>query len=227
MGRELEMLCGQGLSFFGVTNRLISHKLKNKLALMSETSGLMNDLMDLWQDSKEVDRARLVSLTESIIEEVGEANAIVGYMNAFAHSVDKFITDVEITQAVGLIIELAQLQTYAKKTKLRFVKTNAYTAHTSPFFIGNLIYQVLVLALRASAPEGEIRVSVHPEAGGFKISFSGIDPDAAQQFATENIALLAKALCADITVDPSLGELNIVLPQRIGESVIQNLSLDE
>lgn len=227
MGRELEMLCAQGLSFFGVTNRLISHKLKNKLALMSETSGLMNDLMDLWQDSKEVDRARLRSLTESIIEEVGRANAIVGYMNAFAHSVDKVITDVEITQAVGLIIELAQLQTYAKKTKLRFVKTNAYTVHTSPFFIGNLIYHVLVFALSASGPEEEIRVSVHPDAGGFKISFSGIATDAAPQFATENIALLAKALCADISFDPSLGELNIVLPQRIGESVIQNLSLDE
>lgn len=227
MGRELEVLCAQGFSFFGVANRLISHKLKNKLALMSETSGLMNDLMDLWQNSKEMDRARLRSLTETIIEEVGEANAIVGYMNAFAHSVDKFITDVEITQVVGLIIELAQLHTDAKKTRLRFVETNAYMVHTSPFFIGNLIYHVIVFALRAPAPEEEIRVSVHPDTGRFRISFSGIAPDAAQQFATENIALLARALCADISFDPSLGELNIVLPQRIGESVIQDLSSNE
>jgi light-regulated signal transduction histidine kinase (bacteriophytochrome) len=226
MDRDFGILCAGGFSFFGISNRLISHKLRNKLAIISETSGLLNDLVELSPDVTKLEPGKLRSLTESIAEEVARANALVGHMNAFAHSVDKFFMDVDIRDILRLVIAIAQLDTYPENTKLRFVETEACMAYTSPFFLGNLFYEVITLSLSTAGPQGEIRVSVHPESDGLRISFSGIAADE-PKFTTGKVALVANALSAKISFNTSSSEFNIILPRRIGESALQNLSPDE
>ena len=84
MEKELGKICAEGLSFFGITNRLISHELKNILAIISETLGLSNELMELSDSGMELEPGKLQSLSESIIEEVERANRIIRNMNTFA-----------------------------------------------------------------------------------------------------------------------------------------------
>ena len=224
--KELGKICAEGLSFFGITNRLISHELKNILAIISETLGLSNELMELSDSGMELEPGKLQSLSESIIEEVERANRIIRNMNTFAHSLDKFITEVDISQIVNLIVGLSKLDAASKNTKLRVVDPEACVISTSPFFLEVLIYRLIDYSLRRAGPGKEIRISFDSGDNGVRIIFSGIASDITGEFPTKKEDLLAKALCARVSLDTSAGELHLDLPQKMGESPILNISTE-
>lgn len=226
MEKELGKICAEGLSFFGITNRLISHELKNILAIISETLGLSNELMELSDSGMELEPGKLQSLSESIIEEVERANRIIRNMNTFAHSLDKFITEVDISQIVNLIVGLSKLDAASKNTKLRVVDPEACVISTSPFFLEVLIYRLIDYSLRRAGPGKEIRISFDSGDNGVRIIFSGIASDITGEFPTKKEDLLAKALCARVSLDTSAGELHLDLPQKMGESPILNISTE-
>jgi len=223
MEKVIGKICAEGLSFFGKTNRLISHELKNILAIISETLGLLEELTELSETGMELKPGKLSGLSESIIEEVERANAIIRNMNTFAHSVDEFITEVDIRQALSLVIELSQLDPASRKTKLHLSKSETYVIYTSPFFLEMLMYQVLNYALRGAGPEGEIRISFDCKDNDARITFSGIASNIPGEFPTKKEALFAEALSGEVSLDVAAGELHIDLPQKIGENHIGSL----
>jgi light-regulated signal transduction histidine kinase (bacteriophytochrome) len=223
MEKEIGKICAEGLSFFGKTNRLISHELKNVLAIISETLGLLGELTELSKTGVELKPGKLSGLSESIIEEVERANAIIRNMNTFAHSVDEFITEVDIRQALSLVIELSQLDSAFRKTKLRLAKSETCIIYTSPLFLEMLIYQVLNYALRGAGPGDEIRISFDCKDNDARITFSGIASNITDEFPTKKEALFAEALSGKVSIDAAAGELHIDLPQKIGESHIGSL----
>ena len=227
MEKEIGRICAEGFSFFGMTNRLISHELKNILAIISETLGLIGELVELSETSMKLEPGKLRSLSESVIEEVERANSIIRNMNTFAHSVDEFIREVDISQIVTLMIEFSKLDSASKNTKRRFVDSEPCIIYTSPLFLGNLIYHVLNFSLHGAGPEKEIRVSFDSDDDGVKIIFSGIASNIIAEFPTKKEVLLAEVLSAKVSLDTTARELSVVLPKRIGESFIQNLLPDD
>lgn len=225
MENEIGKICAEGFSFFGMTNRLISHELKNILAIISETLGLIDELVKLSETGMELKPGKLRSLSESIIEEVERANTIIRNMNTFAHSVDEFIREVDIRQTLSLMIELCQLDSALKNTKLRLVNSESCIINTSPLFLENLISHVINLSLRSAGPENEIRVSFDSDDNRVRIIISGIASNINGEFPTKKESLLAKLLSANLSFDPSAGSMNIVLPKRIRETPVQNLFL--
>jgi len=223
MEKEIGKICAEGFSFFGMTNRLISHELKNILAIISETLGLIDELMELSETGMELEPGKLRSLSESVIEEVERANSIIRNMNTFAHSVDEFIREVDISQTVTLMTEFSQLDSALKNTKLRLMDCGSCVIYTSPFFLEKLIYHVIDFSLRGAGHEKEIRVSFDSDDNGIRIIFSGIASNIIGEFPTKKEDLLAKVLSAKVSLDTTAGELTIALPKRIGESFIQNL----
>ena len=223
MENEIGRACAQGLSFFGKTNRLISHELKNVLAIISETLGLIDELMELSETGMGLEPGKLRSLSESVIEEVERANGIIRNMNAFAHSVDDFVTEVDIGQAVKVVIELCQLESAAKRTNLRLADSERCVLFTSPFFLQTLIHHALVYALRGVGPENEIRISFDSKDHGVRIAFSGIACNVIGEFPTKKEHLLARILCAEVSLNPAAGELHIALPQKMDDTGLQSL----
>ena len=96
MEKQVGAVCAEGLSFFGKTSRLISHELKNVLAIISETTGLLDELVELSEEGLELKPGKLRSLSESVLEEIERANDIVRSMNAFAHGVDELFGEIDI-----------------------------------------------------------------------------------------------------------------------------------
>jgi len=227
MEKEIGKMCAEGFSFFGISNRLISHELKNILAIISETLGLLEELVELSEAGTQLKPGKLRSLSASVIEEVERANAIIRNMNTFAHSVDEFIREVDLSQAVSLMIELTQLDSTSKNTKLRLADGEACVIYTSPFFLQNLIYHAINHSLRGAGAENEIRVSFDLADNVARIVFSGIASNRIGEFPTKKEDFLAKALSAKLSLDVSAGEMHIVLPQRLSESPIQALFVQQ
>lgn len=227
MEKEMAKSCVEALSLFGRTNRLISHELKNILAIISETLGLIDELVELSETGMKLEPRKLRSLSESVIEEVERANSIIRNMNTFAHSIDEFMREVDISRILTLMIELSKLDSASKNTKRRLVDSEPCIIYTSPLFLENLIYHVLNFSLHEAGPENEIRISFDSGDDGVRIIFSGIASNIIAEFPTKKEDLLAEVLSAKVLLDTTVGELSIVLPKRIGESFIQNLLPDD
>jgi len=211
----MEKICAEGLTFFGKTNRLISHELKNVLAIISETLGLLDELMELSGGGMGLTPERLRSMSDSIIEEVERANTVIRCMNTFAHSVDEFIREVDLNEAVSLAIQLVKLNPFSKTVKIEFLETGSHAIYTSPFFLGTLLYHTFHFALSAPAADKHIKVSLLANSAGVGVGIFGIAPNGFESFPTQQTAVLTKAIGAEISFDKSLGKFHIVLPQKM------------
>jgi len=211
----MEKICAEGLTFFGKTNRLISHELKNILAIISETLGLQDELMELSESGMGLTPERLRSMSDSIIEEVERANTVIRCMNTFAHSVDEFVREVDLNEAVSLAIQLVKLNPFSKTVKIEFLETGSRAIYTSPFFLEALLYHAIHFALSAAAADKHIKVSLLADSDGAGVEISGIAPNGFEAFPTKQTALLTKAVGAEISFDMSHGKFHFVLPQKI------------
>jgi len=222
MEKELGIICAEGFSFFGNTNRLISHELKNILAIISETLGLADELMELNERGVKMKPGKLRSLNASVIEEVDRANLIIRNMNTLAHSVDRGIEELDINQMAALIIKISQLNPSLRNTEISLQETEPCHVHSNPFFLMTLFHHAMNFALANAGPDRKISISISPRAYGAKVSFSGI-VFKSESFPPMEVKALAKALSAVVSSDVSLGELHFEFPEIVAESAIKDL----
>ena len=215
MEKEFEKICFQGLSFFGRMNRVISHEFKNIFAIISESLGLLDELMEMSQSGAKLPPGKLKSISESVLEEIGRANAVARNMNAFAHSVDEIACDVEVAQLIELMVNLARLSSLSKNIEIKFEKNSSYPVYTIPFFLEHLIYNVLSFSLAHAGSDKTIEISLEPKDKSARIIFSGIEKNLSEPFPSEQIKSVAEALSAEISPDLP-GELHIVVPEHMG-----------
>jgi len=225
MEKEVGKICAEGFTFFSKTNRLISHELKNILAIISETMGLLDELLELSDSGRGLSPERLRSMSTSIIEEVERANTVIRCMNTFAHSVDEIIREVNLDEAVSLTLQIVSLNPISKAVKIEFLKTGSETIYTSPFFLENLLYQTFHFALTAADTDKHIRVSLLADGTGAGVEISGIAPGGFESFPTRQAALLANAIGAEISCDDASGKLLIDLPQKMTGGPLETLPI--
>lgn len=223
MENALATTCAEGLAFFSKTNRLISHELKNILAIISETLGLMEELTAMAKSGTALAPGKLESLSASIIEEVERANNLTRGMNTFAHTVDELMSEVDVRQAVELIVQLARLDADIKNTGVHLLQGDACRVHTSSFFLQNLIYRTLKHVPGEAPPAGRerIEISVKKDNGAVHIVFAKMAGRLTEPFPTEKQAFLAEMLSAEITVNNNTDTVTIALPQKPGNTIIQ------
>ena len=228
MERELGKICAEGFSFFGITNRLISHELKNILAIISETAGLFEELVELSESGVKLESGRLRALGESIEEEIGRANAVVGLMNRFAHSVDDLVGEVDINRTLDLMIGLARFNPLSKSVKIRREEGETHGVYTCPFFLQNLIHRALEFALEFPGPKREILMRTDAgEDQGVRIRLSGIASESVGAFPAEDTQRLAHTISVHLSSDSLAGELSLTLPQRLNDGSIEALLLNK
>ncbi len=229
MEKELYTVCAEGLIFFGKTNRFISHEMKNILAIISETLGLLNELVALSEEGgRKLEPGKLKSLSEGIIEEVERANTLVRDMNRFAHSVDEFICEVDITQCMALILQISRLNAKIRDVPIELTETRSHRINSSPFFVNNLLYHATYFALsHAASDKTGIRVSLSDTAEGVAIRFSGISPNTTQRFPDGKTRTVMNAISADAALDTAKGELCLSVTKEIFNNPIYYLMSNE
>ena len=225
MEKEIGKICAEGFSFFGITNRLISHELKNILAIISETLELIDELMELSETGIKIPSGKLRSLSKSVIEEIERANTVIRNMNTFAHSVDEFIKEVDVKEILSLMIKLSRLNAISKNVKIQFLETESHTIYTSPFFLENLLHHAIHFALLSAGPDRHIQVSLHPNDDGIGVVFSGINSSCFESFPTMHTELIAKSIGASISFDISAGKFHVFIPQKMIEGPLQSLRM--
>lgn len=223
METEMEKLLSDGFAFISTTNRLISHELKNILAIISETLGLIDELVQMADDGVKLKPGKLRSLSASILEEVERANGIIRSMNTFAHSVDRITKEVDVGQTVNLVIELSRMDSASRQTRILRTDGESCVISTVPLFLERLLSRAVDFSVRGAGPKKEIRVSCRPDADGVRIVFSGLASGVAGGFPAEGEDFLTRVSSAKAFLDTSAGELHLMLPREIPDRPVVDL----
>ena len=216
MNSAIEFQNNEDLVFFGKVNASISHELKNILAIISETAGLLHDLTELASKGQDFKLEMMKTCSQDIIEEIQRGFGTIKQMNTFSHSVDDPLKRVNLIEVLGLVINLAGFLSFASKVRFDPPEESAPIILTCPWRLQNLIYQSLVYAFESVGPDGEIQVSLHPQKNGSaRITFSGLGTKSARTFPVEETIQIAASINAEIGMTGDSHVLDILVPQLV------------
>lgn len=189
----LDPIGKEGLRFFGAMTASISHEIKNRMAVINEQAGLLEDLVLMTRQGRDIDISRLERLAGSVKNQIQLADGIIKTMNRFAHSIDTLTCPADLNEVVSLAVRLFKRTAGNRDIELSENPSETpVSITTSPYLLMNLLWQclgsVMEIAGRkaivkigaASTPEGaDIRMDWEPGEGAATIP--GF-PDAAIPF---------------------------------------------
>ena len=80
---------GIGLQFFGKMTASISHEIKNVMAIINESAGLLEDYGMMADKGIPIDPEKLKVVSGRVSKQIHRAEGIIRNMNSLAHSVDE------------------------------------------------------------------------------------------------------------------------------------------
>lgn len=211
------------LQFFGKMTASISHEIKNVMAIINESAGLLEDYSLMAEKGMPIDPERLKVVSDRVTMQIQRADKIVKNLNSLAHSVDEFYKSVGLREtlelAVGLSVRFADMRSVSLDLQ---PPSDIPTVITSPFHLLNLIWRVLDFAMDAPGTEKTLGLTYDADAESVKIRFSGLAsltnaPETVFPAAGE--AALLRILGATIHHDTKEGVINLVLPKDVRQKI--------
>ncbi len=216
MSSATEFQNNEDLAFFGKVNASISHELKNILAIISEASGLLNDLTDMASKGGNLEIEMIRTCSKDIVEEIQRGFSTIKQMNTFSHSVDEPLRSVDLIEVLNLMIHLAGYLSFACKVRIDAPEEAVPAVVTCPWRLQNLVYQALVFGFESVGPDGEFKVSLHPQAdGSARITFSGLGSKSSRTFPIDKTRQIALSINAEIAMSSDSRSLDILVPQSL------------
>lgn len=217
MDNAKELFGYDSLAFFGKVNASISHELKNVMAIISETAGLLGDLSEMAQGGEPIDPDMLASSTDSIIEEIQRGFTTIRQMNRFAHSVDTPVLSVDLMDILDLVRNLSEYLSFAGKTNLHTGEGAAPMALTCPFILQSIIYQAVVQTFQHAGPGAQLDISVQSKnESTWRILFDGFSLREFEVFPDDRIKSMAASIGVSIHWDRTADLLELDVPVSFG-----------
>jgi C4-dicarboxylate-specific signal transduction histidine kinase len=108
------------IAFFGRITAGVTHELKNVLAIVNESSGLMQDLMALSKETPAY-HDRFTKALTSIKAQVQRGQSLIARLNQFAHAPDIAVRSIDLFETAGLVVALSQRYAALKNVALEIV----------------------------------------------------------------------------------------------------------
>ena len=168
---DWQLLCRQGLEFFGRVTANLSHEMKNCLAIMNEQTYLLKELLEMEAQGRRQEPGRIQDLAGKIIERIQETDRVIKRLNTFAHSADEESRVLEAGQLLELVAQLYRRLAALKGLELELETPPAsLTLTANPFFLEAALFACLDAVCQAGEPgRGPIRLWV--EEGSDEVRF--------------------------------------------------------
>jgi signal transduction histidine kinase len=144
------------LTFFGKIAAGVTHEMRNVLAIINESNGLMSDLLEMAKDSSFPYRDKFLRSISKIEAQVRRGVAISGNFNHFAHSMDNPIANVDLNEIVEQTVALARRFAGLKNIELQASpSSDPVFLITSPFRLQMALTKAVEAGI-AYLPEGGV-----------------------------------------------------------------------
>ena len=208
-----EVIGGTGLQFFGKMSASISHEIKNALATINESAGLLEDLSLRAEKGIPVEPERLKKQSGSILKQVRRVDGIIQNMNKFAHSIDEPLKTIDLAETVTLVVGLSSRFAAMRGVILAYQPPSApMMIRTSPFFLQNLLWLCLDFAMNSAGNGKTINLLLEKAEGGARLRFMPLDriSDTTDRgFPEAPVRALLAALQAELNIDEGKHELSL------------------
>jgi signal transduction histidine kinase len=216
MTRKQDLFDYESMAFFGSVNASISHELKNIMAIISETAGLLSDLTEMAKRGKSIELDMLTSSTESIVEEIQRGFTTVRQMNRFSHSVDTPIGPIDLMEILDLVRNLCGYLSFAGKMHIHPPGGVTPIVLTCPFMLQAVIYQLVYQVFQQARAETELDVTVRSRDNAtWQIIFAGCCVNAFEAFPGDRIKRMADRINVSVRWDRALDHLEVNVPFSI------------
>lgn len=154
-------------AFMGKITAGVTHEIKNVLAIIKESAGLLEDLISLAQENAPPPREKLVRTVTRITQQVARGVDLSTNLNAFAHSADEETAGVDLNQALGQTAFLCQRFARLKGMTLRVVTHDKpIPLVTDPLAFQMLLFQCVDLLMGIAEKGTVITLRAENKAGG-------------------------------------------------------------
>ncbi|UCG20246.1 MAG: HAMP domain-containing histidine kinase [Deltaproteobacteria bacterium] len=217
------------IAFMGKVAASLSHEIKNTLAIINESVGLMGDLLGKDAPGDWPPYSRFTNLLASIEEQVQRSADIVKRLNQFAHSMDKSLAELDLNEKVRKTVMLAQRFATLRRVNLETqLASEPLHLLSDPFRLLYVIFGLIERAINSSPKDAEVKVKTERsgerlqvtvtdqgtfEAGKIRALVSASPSPEAEQ-GEADLALLAQtieALGGTIAAEQEDGGLNKVV----------------
>lgn len=206
--KEESLFRERELAFFGEVTASVSHELNNAIAIIEQTSGLLEDLIAAGDPDASIPKKKLQTIVDRVGKQTKRGAMIVRRLNAFAHSVESTKREIELQDLSQCVIALSHRMAERKRTELVARPTDRRIVITANSF---RVQEALYLSIQKSVsilPEGSrIEVGTGEDGATAWICVEGQRPDAP---AEAELGYLEKLM----------GELNGELESNIDEDRI-------
>ncbi|TWI74140.1 hypothetical protein LZ24_01080 [Desulfobotulus alkaliphilus] len=141
------------IHFAGKITASVTHELRNVLAVIRETSGLMQDIMSLQDQGKKISgEERIQSGFRAISDQIQRGSQLIDRLNRFAHSSDHPEESIDIQEAAADFFQLTErLCRIRRITLVPETRGNPIHITASKFYFYAALFQALEHCL--SLPE--------------------------------------------------------------------------
>ena len=147
------------IGFMGKVAASLSHEIKNTLAIINESAGLMGDLLRKDAPEDWPSYSRFNDLLASIEEQVQRSADIVKRLNQFAHSMDKSLADLDLNETVRKTVILAKRFATLRRVNLETqLASKPLHLQSDPFRLLYVIFGFIERAINCSPREAEVSV---------------------------------------------------------------------
>ncbi|WP_319543073.1 sensor histidine kinase [uncultured Pseudodesulfovibrio sp.] len=200
----------EGLQFFGRVSASVSHEIKNVFAVINEAAGLIEDLTLMAERGIPLQPERLKSAANSIQGQIRRGDSIIKNMNAFAHSTDEDVREVNLVEILGLTTALATRLADMRQIRLTMGDCEPVSQSANPFDLMQLLHSSIAAAVENMDAGDSLVVSVKPVNGGASFSLSVPGKDAPLKN-DELFSSVVQALNVDVTTDENLRTTELFL----------------
>lgn len=145
--------------FMGRITAGVTHEIKNVLAIIKESAGLIEDLLSLWQKDSQIQTEKLSKTLTKIIDQVDRGVELSTKLNEFAHTPDQEVADVNLNSAVEKVVSLSQRFARLKRIRLEASKKNSQRSiSTDPLCFLMLMFSGIELLMDIVGQNGVISV---------------------------------------------------------------------
>ena len=146
--------------FFGKITAGITHEIKNVLAIIQETSGLMEDILAVTPDETFTHKDKFSTSLNRIFNQIERGVDITTRLNKFAHSPDHSPVNVDLNEVSEQMVLLASRFTRLKNVVLKAdPHDTSMIIKTHPVALEMAIFESIEILLNALSSGGKITLS--------------------------------------------------------------------
>ena len=189
-------------------NRILSsytHEVRNYLAIIKETNGLMKDVIQIGK-SRAVEAKQFLGFIGCVEDQIERAAAITDYLHRFAHRMDCERTAVSINELIEELVALMTRLAYRRRIAFeKELRGGLPSTVMNPILFHYLLFCIVDSRMSCLDRNGIVRIATSFSEGRLRINVSSkgdvLQDGAAELCRNEEINGLAAELGSEISKD--------------------------